>query len=492
MVKIAKTSPANKTPADKEWPTSRREELTDKGVTKLAKTPAEPGKRYDVMDTWVSGFGVRVSDKGHASYILAARFPGSPHYTRREIEAVGTIGLAKARDRAKQWIELIRHGKDPRAEEERQKREEARKQAVTFEMMAEDFIKDRVIGPDPKHPLQRRAKWAERTIRDPFISTWGNRAVTDITRDDVLTLIKLKKRTAPEEARFQLAIIKSMLSWALDGSYGLDRNVAADIKPANIIGEKNIRDRTLSDTELRALWTVADTWTVADKKTLPNQKSKTPAADALKSYPIGPLYKLLILSGLRLNEVARASWPEFDLAKREWLIPAVRMKGRNSGADGRRARSHLVPLTTEMIKVLDSLPRFEHGDFLFSTTKGRKPIHIGTKVKATIDAKMLEELRRIAKERGNDPKRVVLEDWVNHDIRRSVRSNLSRLKVPEAVGEAVLAHARPGITKVYNLHQYTDEKREALELWAALLREIIAPPKPPAEGNVVRLRKART
>jgi integrase len=404
--------------------------------------------------------------------ISSPRASPAPRTTpRREIEAVGNISLAKARDRAKEWIELIRQGKDPKAEEERQKREEARKQACTFEMVAEDFIKDRVIGPDPKHPIQRRAKWAERTIRDPFITALGNRAVTNINREDVVTLIKLKKRTAPEEARFQLAIIKSMLSWALDQSYGLDRNVAADIKPQNIIGEKNVRDRILGDTELRALWTVTD---------------QTP-------YPVGPLYKLLILSSLRLNEVAKASWPEFDLTKREWLIPAARMKGRNSGSDGRKAKAHLVPLTQAMIEVLESLPRFEHGDFLFSTTMGHKPLHIGTKVKAAIDAKMLEELRLLAKERGDDSRRVALEPFVNHDIRRTVRSNLARLRVPESVAEAVLAHAKPGISKTYNLHQYADEKREALEQWVALLREIVTPPAPePVKGNVVRLRsKAR-
>ena len=53
---------------------------------------------------------------------------------------------------------------------------------------------------------------------------------------------------------------------------------------------------------------------------------------------------------------------------------------------------------------------------------------------------------------------------MNHDIRRTVRSRLSRLKVTEEAREAVLAHARPGIKGVYDLHDYLDEKREALEL----------------------------
>jgi hypothetical protein len=57
--------------------------------------------------------------------------------------------------------------------------------------------------------------------------------------------------------------------------------------------------------------------------------------------------------------------------------------------------------------------------------------------------------------------------------------------VTEEAREAVLAHARPGIKGVYDLYDYFDEKREALELWAARLRSIVAPPPP---TNVVPLR----
>jgi hypothetical protein len=61
---------------------------------------------------------------------------------------------------------------------------------------------------------------------------------------------------------------------------------------------------------------------------------------------------------------------------------------------------------------------------------------------------------------------------------------LSRLKVTEEAREAVLAHARPGIKGTYDLYDYLDEKREALELWATRLRSIVSPPP----DNVIKLR----
>jgi hypothetical protein len=55
------------------------------------------------------------------------------------------------------------------------------------------------------------------------------------------------------------------------------------------------------------------------------------------------------------------------------------------------------------------------------------------------------------------------------------------------VREAVLAHVRPGIKGTYDVHDYLDEKREALELWAARLRSLV---EPLSAGNVVRLAAA--
>jgi len=62
-----------------------------------------------------------------------------------------------------------------------------------------------------------------------------------------------------------------------------------------------------------------------------------------------------------------------------------------------------------------------------------------------------------------------------HDIRRTMRTHLSALPVTDLVKELVIAHAQPRLHKVYDQHAYLDEKRHALELWAARLRGIVAP-----------------
>ena len=189
-----------------------------------------------------------------------------------------------------------------------------------------------------------------------------------------------------------------------------------------------------------------------------------------------------MLSALRLNEAADANWKEFDFANGIWTIPASRMKGKNA-----KARAHAVPLTADILALVRAQPRFKRGDYLFSTLFGASPAWISDKVKKRIDARMLRTLRALARRRGENPSKVELPRWTNHDIRRTVRSQLSRLKVTEEAREAVLAHARPGIKGTYDLHDYFDEKREALELWAARLTAIVQPPP----QNVVQIARLK-
>jgi hypothetical protein len=72
--------------------------------------------------------------------------------------------------------------------------------------------------------------------------------------------------------------------------------------------------------------------------------------------------------------------------------------------------------------------------------------------------------------------------------RRSLRS--VALRVEHNVAEAILAHRPPGIVRTYNLHEYEDEKAEALETWAQRLATIVNP-EPAAPAKVVKLRGRR-
>ena len=74
--------------------------------------------------------------------------------------------------------------------------------------------------------------------------------------------------------------------------------------------------------------------------------------------------------------------------------------------------------------------------------------------------------------------------WRLHDLRRTARTGLAELGVPEIIAEKVMNHSsRNVLTTIYNRHEYSDEKRDALERWAMRLQEITEPPP----ENVVRM-----
>jgi integrase len=100
---------------------------------------------------------------------------------------------------------------------------------------------------------------------------------------------------------------------------------------------------------------------------------------------------------------------------------------------------------------------------------------------------MLHTLQALARKRGEDPARLTPLGWTNHDIRRTCRTHLSALRIPEEVREAVLAHTRPGVKGHYDHYSYADEKREALTLWGARLHSIVEP----SIADVVELRARR-
>jgi integrase len=164
----------------------------------------------------------------------------------------------------------------------------------------------------------------------------------------------------------------------------------------------------------------------------------------------------MLLTGQRRDECSNASWREFDFNQMTWTIPASRCK---SGTP------HVVPIINDVRALLDELPRFKGGDYVFSTTLGRRPVSGFSKAKDRLDSIMSTD------------------KFVLHDLRRTMRTHLASLRVPDAIAELVLGHSKKGLIKVYNQHSHIDELRDALTRWGIHLRGIVAP-----VDNIVAMR----
>jgi integrase len=306
----------------------------------------------------------------------------------------------------------------------------------TFASVAADFLDRHASG-------LRKAKEARRIVNEEFVKRWGARPVTDVRPEEAEAAIRaIVKRGAPYQAHNALGYLRRLFNWAIGThEFGIDTSPVERLSPKDLIGKREARERTLIDAELRAVWDAAE----------------------LMGFPYGPLFRLLILTGQREREVSDMSWSEVNFDQALWTIPAMRMKG---------ARAHEIPLGPAAAALLQSLPRFTAGEYVFTTTDGRKPVNGFSKAKARID--------RLSG----------VENWKIHDLRRSMRTHLSALPVQDMVRELIIAHARPGLHKVYDQHSYRDEKLECLMFWEARLHGIVAP-KPPADVADITAQRAR-
>ena len=143
-----------------------------------------------------------------------------------------------------------------------------------------------------------------------------------------------------------------------------------------------------------------------------------------------------------------------------WTIPGVRTKNH---------RAHVVPLPPLARSILATLEPVS-SEFAFSTT-GRSPISGWARIKARLDDEMQ------------------VPPWRLHDLRRTAATGMAEIGIAPHIVEAALNHvsgARAGVAGTYNRAAYAQEKRTALEVWAAHIGGIVGV----QSSNVVSLTAA--
>jgi integrase len=331
------------------------------------------------------------------------------------------IDLKSARGLAGKALRAVAEGRDPGREKHEEK-------ADTVEAVARQFIERHCKN-------NRTALTTQRLLEQYVLPRWRGRLARDITRRDILDVLDhVVDAGKPIAANRTLAAVRKMFNWAVSRDI-IAASPCAGVKPPS---PEQSRDRVLNDTELRNVWQAA---------------GKIGGA-------FGALVQLLILTGQRRDEVARMESAELDLAGRLWALPPGRVKND---------QPHEVPLSEPAIAILAALPRI--GDRFVLTTNGDAPSSNYGKNKRKLDALLPADMAA----------------WRLHDLRRGVASGMARLGINLPVIEKVLNHSSgsfAGIVGVYQRHSFADEKRRALDAWAAFITDLVAVEP---RQNVVRL-----
>lgn len=395
------------------------------------------GARVELGDEVVPGLVLRVTPGGVKSFSIIYKVPGEGGVSatgrllagrqhRITIGQYPLLGLAQARERARELLGTVSEGRDPRPE-----RREANllRHTNTAETVARRFIEQ-----DAKRTV---GSWQniQRVLDLHVIPRLGSTPIRDVRRADVHELLdELVASDRVGTAREVRKHLSRLFNWAVDRELLTDSPVhglrRGDLDPNGDAG------RALTNDELRHIWRAAGDL----------------------GYPFGPWYQLLILTGRRRDEWAAARRSEIEAANRLHELPKERHKSR---------RGHVLPLSDPAWAVIDALPVWPGNDYhLLSTDGGKGHIKGFSKAKTRLDEGALKLMRKADPEAALAPYRV-------HDFRVTCETRLADLGFNQDVRDAVLGHAKPGLQKTYNKHEYLVEKREAMAAYGAHIIGIV-------------------
>lgn len=377
---------------------------------KRAEAIKATAMRQEIPDPAHPGLYLVVQPSGAKSWALRYRFGGKPR--KLTLGKLTTLSLADARKAASEALGAVERGRDPGVDK---KLDKAARRAGDTKVRT-------LIGEFDKRHLSKlkTGKGVRQSLDHNVTPIIGDMDIKDVTRADVVRLLeRIADAGKGTTANRVKAYLSKFLGWCQDRGV-IEQSPMIGLKP---VADENSRERPLSSEEIGLLWTACET---------------EPA-------PYGAMFQMLLLTGQRRGEVAGMRWSDID-AEGVWRLSSTK-----------NAQRHDVPLPEAAKRLLDTLPRI--GPYVF-TTNGNTPSTSLSKPHARIAAKMAELAGR------------EITHWTPHDIRHTVKTELAGLKVPLDVRSRLTNHLSdiPPMDRRYNHAPYEQEKREALELWSAVIQ----------------------
>lgn len=427
--------------------------MTDKPAGKPLSSKAvemmKPGDKNKADTGENRGLRVTCGASGIKTFFYRYTSPVTNKLSQVKIGSFPQISLAMARMKL-QELKLIRNeGRCPASELKDEKQrllEESQKPkaaVLTVEGVVELYLTERIEDRKTKDgriiPGARKPKGqaeVRRTLYGDAVKSLGTRNAAEITRQDVINLIN---GIVARGATVQAGNVLRELSLAYEFAIGLGRFDDSFANPA-LLAKSSLRQTRIKLTNGRRTRVLSEVELGKLLKWLPGS-AYTPT--------IKNVLRLTLWTGCRTGEVCNMAWDDVDLEK-----GTIHLRETKSGVE------RYVQLSDQAIDFLKVL-RLTSDKYLFPSQATKKPIQ----------QKYLTENSWRLRESGQ---MLDIPHWTPHDLRRTVRTGLSRLQCPNEVAEAVLGHTRGGVEGIYNLYKYDAECRKWLQVWADCLDSLLA------------------
>lgn len=433
---------------------SRRARLRWTHVALMSLMPRSA--RYELTSPDTAGLQIRVEPNGRRIFLWRYQWRGkTKRLTLGEFGAPPLIGLAEARSMVAAARAELARGMDPATTRPTSAPVRATRGPRLSPVIVEPNAPRAGNAADPNSVaslvdefvrvhVRTHSKDPEPTVRlleREVVAYFGDRDARSLSpREIVLRLDEIVARGAPYMANRTAAVLSQLYRFGIQRGLVEHSPVLLLGKPG---GRERPRSRVLSEDEVQTFLQHLD--------------------EVYRSERTKQALRVLLYTGQRRGELFRAEWRDLDLVGREWTIrESIAKNGQRS----------LVPLSDAAIAAFEKLKALARGSrFVMPSEDGR----------SMADPKPLT--RAVARSLKNWRVFGITEQFNVHDLRRTLRTGLARLRVPPHIAERVIGHKQRGILAVYDLHAYTDEKREALERWATYLAGLEARPKKPRKAG---------
>lgn len=368
-----------------------------------------------------------ISSAGKATWVLRYRVGG-----KAKAMTLGTypgMSLAMARDDARKHRVEISRGNDPLSV--RQAQEAALRGQKTFNDLADAYLAK--VGPTlAENTSTDYVRFLRKDVR-PAI---GRKALAEIRGADMVALLeKVAARTYSTADR-----IYTMLSMIFKFGVAramLDENPMLGLSPRAILGKAPpVRKRVaLTDDELRAML------------------AALPAVGRQNALAV----RILLATCVRRSELIQARVEHVDLDAGRWTIPDENAKS------GRGIVVPLAPTVVELFREMIGIAQLIGSPWVYPSTTPRNH---------STPTRLNRALGRLDAD---------VRKFSPHDLRSTARSHLGKLGVDIVVAERCLNHSLGALVAIYDVGDYWDERKRALELWARHLENL----EKPKADNVV-------
>lgn len=238
------------------------------------------------------------------------------------------VTLAQARQAHEDALYLLRRGIDPIEEKRKEKNI-----GKVFEDVAREWYQLWKVDKNSHY-----AKNIISRLEDKLFTKIGKLKINELKSSDFIKIINnIVAKGDYDVAKRTLQVSKQIMRYAFIQEY-IAVNPITELYPQDLIPKRKKRNHArVTEAELPKL--------IAD----------------INNYDGGEVtvlaIRLMMHTFIRTSELIKAPWSEIDLKKKQWLIPAERMK---------KERPHIVPLTTQSISILERLHQITgDGNYLF-------------------------------------------------------------------------------------------------------------------------------